>query len=782
MVQQAKGGRVKLSVAMLVKNSGKSLPTVLKSISRIADEIVVLDTGSDDNTREVAESFGAKVFEYSRKTPPGVWIDDFGHARQESFDHCTNELVFWIDSDDELLGAEQLKEMCKEFDEDSRLGCIALLYHYAFDSHGNPITTHWRERIVRKSWFKWAARVHENLVQVRESYSKKFHEAVVIHKKSAEDHAKANDRNIAILLKALEDEGKTPDPRTLFGMAQALRGAQKYEESNGFYKHYLELSGWDEEKYVARCSVVSNYLQLKDLASAYDETWETIKAMPDRSEAYFYLARIAFLRNQWAEVIRWSEEGFRKGHKEGMTIWNPRDYDLNPLYFLTAAFFHTAQYQKCLAAVDKILELTPNDQQYVEMRKACQEYIRELELIRSMKYVERWLKDKGEDEKLPILAHCQPKGFRLPSLEVYKGRGPEVAKRISIYCPASVEFWSPASEVSGIGGSEEAVINMARGLRDNGWNVTVYNLCTTEDDRDWDGVRYTDFTTCMKQDKPDVFIYWRNPGSVENGFQGHQTHIWLHDLQKSEYWFGDRLKRIDKAMVLSEYHRHNVAFIPDDKIWITRNGINPEHFDQLVDRNPNKLIYTSSPDRGLEILMQIWEELRRRHPEVELDVFYGWNKTFDALYAGNKGMQQWKSLMMKSLERPGINYKGRVGHKEIATAMMGSNLFTYPSGFCEISCISAMKAQAAGSIPVVTKLAALNETVQHGWKLESDVFEIDIHKKQDEYLNLLDHALKQNLENERIRKEMVPWALKKFSWATVSKEWSDVFAGGKVIA
>jgi hypothetical protein len=78
-----------VSFSLIVRNEEAKLPACLESIASIADEIIIIDTGSADRTKEVAASFGAKVFDFP-------WIDDFAAARNECIRHGTGEWIFWL--------------------------------------------------------------------------------------------------------------------------------------------------------------------------------------------------------------------------------------------------------------------------------------------------------------------------------------------------------------------------------------------------------------------------------------------------------------------------------------------------------------------------------------------------------------------------------------------------------------------------------------------------------------------------------------------------------------
>ena len=92
----------RVSLTMIVKNEQENLPTCLASVEGIFDEIVVVDTGSTDRTKEIAREFGAKVFDFE-------WIDNFAAARNEALSHATGDYAFWLDADDVVEPEEREK-------------------------------------------------------------------------------------------------------------------------------------------------------------------------------------------------------------------------------------------------------------------------------------------------------------------------------------------------------------------------------------------------------------------------------------------------------------------------------------------------------------------------------------------------------------------------------------------------------------------------------------------------------------------------------------------------
>ena len=84
-----------LSLSMIEKNEESMLPGCLESVKEVVDEIVIVDTGSSDRTKEIARSFGAKIIDFE-------WVNDFAAARNESLRNCTGEWILYLDADERL--------------------------------------------------------------------------------------------------------------------------------------------------------------------------------------------------------------------------------------------------------------------------------------------------------------------------------------------------------------------------------------------------------------------------------------------------------------------------------------------------------------------------------------------------------------------------------------------------------------------------------------------------------------------------------------------------------
>jgi glycosyltransferase involved in cell wall biosynthesis len=135
-------------------------------------------------------------------------------------------------------------------------------------------------------------------------------------------------------------------------------------------------------------------------------------------------------------------------------------------------------------------------------------------------------------------------------------------------------------------------------------------------------------------------------------------------------------------------------------------------------------------------------------------------------------MAKEKQEILRLLDQPGVFEHGRLPQTEIIKEYGKASIWAYPTEFTEISCITAMKAQAMGAIPITTNVAALDETVRFGLKIDAH----DIYKNEDaqqEFVNGVVNLLKEP-PTEKDRKEMIDSTREYFSWDKVAQQWNTI--------
>ena len=360
--------------------------------------------------------------------------------------------------------------------------------------------------------------------------------------------------------------------------------------------------------------------------------------------------------------------------------------------------------------------------------------------------------------------------------ELFK-RDPE-KKTIVFYNMTLAKFTGDTIKHKPIGGSEGDIINLAKMFAKK-YNVFVFCHCTKPGI--YDNVHYFDVkdTESLRKWKTDLFISSRNTVPLGDGeFKDKLTVgkkcLWTHDLPDS-YVFDKlpdaiRYENISKIFALTEWHKEIIKqkfpMIPEGMLSVARNGVDTEYYAQEIERNPFKLIYSSTPFRGLDVLLNVFPKIKELVPEAELHIFSSMK-----VYGAEKEPEEFQALYNKAKEMEGVVYHGSVTRKELAKEMKSSAILAYPNHYPETCCNTAMEAITAGTPIVTTNKAALSEIVPKDCGILIDG---DSHSKeyQDKFIDSIARILK----NKPLWNQMHDSCKKyDFSWETISKEWIKEF-------
>jgi predicted Zn-dependent protease len=142
---------------MIVKDEEANLPTCLTSAADLVGEVVVIDTGSTDRSRDVARSFGARVFDFS-------WVDSFSAARNESLRHATGDWIFWLDADDRLdeMNRARLRSLFGGLGDE--VAAYVMNYVSPWDAVGGATHVQQARLFRNHPQIRWQHRVHEQIL------------------------------------------------------------------------------------------------------------------------------------------------------------------------------------------------------------------------------------------------------------------------------------------------------------------------------------------------------------------------------------------------------------------------------------------------------------------------------------------------------------------------------------------------------------------------------------------------------------------------------------------
>lgn len=292
---------------------------------------------------------------------------------------------------------------------------------------------------------------------------------------------------------------------------------------------------------------------------------------------------------------------------------------------------------------------------------------------------------------------------------------------------------------TGMGGSETALVKMAELFARKGYDVRVYagsgegglrsDSVTVGGLPDSHGqVLYAPHSAWDPGEPCDLFVASRIPEAFDRTIKAPRRVLWLHDADYADRITEQRVSRMTDVVVLSQFQRELlVGRYPHiaPKVFLSRNGIEPRLFNGDPPDKERLVAYTSSPDRGLDVLLAVWPEVRQRVPDARLEAAYSPVYTRMANMLPELG--EFHRKVQRMLDQPGVTWRESLTQPQVADLYQRARVWAYASwhslgdaAFPEISCISAMEAQAGGAIPVCLDHAALKETVVSGERIDGD--------------------------------------------------------------
>ena len=198
--------RVTLSLCMIVKDEERTLERCLNSVKSFINEIIIVDTGSKDKTKEIAKKYTEFVYDFK-------WIDDFGAAKQFAVSKAYNDNILILDCDEYLQSDKTVLEKLNSMleNEPRRAGRIKCINVLEDDSKN----TDWITRAFNRKYYKVEGKIHEQIVKTDGEPADTFLSAVVIkhvgYALNDDEKKKKALRNIKLLKKRLAELEKNFD-------------------------------------------------------------------------------------------------------------------------------------------------------------------------------------------------------------------------------------------------------------------------------------------------------------------------------------------------------------------------------------------------------------------------------------------------------------------------------------------------------------------------------------------------------------------------------------------
>lgn len=373
---------------------------------------------------------------------------------------------------------------------------------------------------------------------------------------------------------------------------------------------------------------------------------------------------------------------------------------------------------------------------------------------------------------------------------------------IRMFLGQGLELWNPTTiKELGCGGSETSAAWLCREFAKAGNQPILYAM----DRQVWDGVIYRGFNEYTPDSSPcHLFVSSRVPEVFDYNIPALQKWLWFHDIHRWDRLTPERASEIDVLVVLSKWHANftkaTYPFLKDaevidtddmpltyedcvapekwhegakcrklPKIAIIGDAIDAGRFKEITEKRiPNRFIWCSSPDRGLEQVLNLWPMIKRHLPDAELKIFYGWeyfdHATVIPAYA------QYKERILELLKQPGVEWCGRVGQDQLAKELMKADAMLYPPphDFRETYGIAFVEAQAAGVLCFYRQNGALGETIgDRGIPLP-------LNATPEEIVGTIIKNLGNTSHNVIIRDRARKWALSR-TWEAQAGKWRKLY-------
>ena len=344
---------ITVSLSMIVKNEELTIERCLNSVANIVDEIIIIDTGSTDRTKELCSKYTDKIYDFK-------WIDDFSAARNYSYSFATMDYILWLDADDILLPEDNIRfrELKKELNTNTNV--VMMKYNTGMDMRGNTVFSYYRERLSKRNCsFQWMEQVHEYL----HTFGKILNSDICIThaKPRANGHSS---RNIEIYENS-KKAGIPLSPRGMYYYARELKDHARFSEAIEQFEYFLDSNlGWLEDNISACSELAKSYLQIGHSTKALQCMFRSFAFDSPRAELCCQIGYYYQEKEDYKSAAFWFEFilTLRKPNKS----WGFLQHDCweyIPLIECAVCYDRLGNYKKADKFNNRALRLKPNSTQ-----------------------------------------------------------------------------------------------------------------------------------------------------------------------------------------------------------------------------------------------------------------------------------------------------------------------------------------------------------------------------------------------------------------------------------
>ncbi|MDT9027819.1 glycosyltransferase [Rossellomorea sp. YC4-1] len=356
---------------MIVKDEEERIGSCLESVRDEVDEMIIVDTGSTDRTKEICRSYGAHVYEYG-------WKGDFSDARNYGLERATGDWILWLDADEEVDQQDRYRLRYALKQEDVDLYTISLINYYGdFPPDPDKAFLIAQHRLFRnQKGFRFKNKIHEVLnideVLVSPEETKRLQRLPVKvyhygYMEEVTENKKKFERNLSMLQKEL-DESKNPDPWVYYHMASEYYRVKEYEKSFEFVNNAILNFIFSGKKppsllYKLKYSILLNVGSIDGGLPAIDKA---IELYPDYVDLHFYRGVFLFIKEEYTEALETFERCLDVGEDQPHHLILKGLGSFQAIYYKGLCMEKMGKLQQAVHYYVQSLQLSPTNDSAIE--------------------------------------------------------------------------------------------------------------------------------------------------------------------------------------------------------------------------------------------------------------------------------------------------------------------------------------------------------------------------------------------------------------------------------
>lgn len=354
--------KYRVCVYAICKNEEQFVQRWLESMKE-ADEIVVLDTGSDDRTVELLREGGVTV--YQEKIVP--WRFDTARNRSLALVPETADICVCTDLDEVFLPGWREKI---EAAWGAHTRQLQYRYTWNFNPDGSEGYVFWISKIHARRGFYWKNPVHEVLCCREDPGEAEYVEGVQLHHHA--DDKKSRGQYLPLLELAVEED--PTNDRNMHYLGREYFFYKRYEDCIRTLTRHLSMpsADWRDERCASLRMIAKSCEQLGRVKEAENHYWQAVAEAPYLREPWLDFAKYLYRQKSWEGVVYACNQALAIEERPRTYISEAESFGSLPYDLISLGYYYTGQYAKALQAVDKAISLAPGDERLQKNRQWIQ--------------------------------------------------------------------------------------------------------------------------------------------------------------------------------------------------------------------------------------------------------------------------------------------------------------------------------------------------------------------------------------------------------------------------